>query len=171
MNSGERESPPIQRQFQSIVDRLALPRRWTVSDLSMSLACEWGYRVVWVPLPDDIAPGLCGLQLFGRFDRVVLYRPAATPSQHRRVIAHAAAHLLLDHTRNEFVVLPDTLRTGLVIAGGGETAASLSALPDGTVDDHDEDDADGLADLLVEQSGRTWRGKAQPCGRRAGRNR
>jgi hypothetical protein len=78
---------------------LALPRRWTVDDLTAALERECGRAVVWLPVPQDFPHQLCGVHLSGPRAMVLCYRQSANAATGRRQYAHAAAHLLLDNGR------------------------------------------------------------------------
>jgi hypothetical protein len=141
-------APPTAAQLGAIVDRLALPAAWTVRQITAALERELEYRIIWSPLPMAAAPGLCGLVFTGRNARVVFHRRFVRPCRPRQVIAHAAAHLLLDHSHRTAVPASEAAAalTGTDTDSGLTTPGTrISLARDGLTEDH----ADQLEQLLL----------------------
>jgi DNA-binding transcriptional MerR regulator len=130
-----------------LVERMALPQKWTAVDLAMSLERERGHGVVWVSWPEGVPPGWCGLQLIRQHDRIVFHRRTAEPALHRSALAHAAAHLLLGH----YDVKPVEVFVKHVIGSdsNGSTEPDPRMSLDNAAADLVETEAAILADLLV----------------------
>jgi hypothetical protein len=104
------------------------------------------------------------LQFVRQHDRVVFHR-AADPAFRRRVIAHAAAHLLLDHAGVTGAV-PQVAVTPLtgIASGNGITAEHIrTSLSSAAADDHVEAEAAILTDLLVTRSARSSPMRGRPA--------
>lgn len=146
-----RGQPSRRLRLESLVDRLQLPREWTVDELVTSVERMRGRRIVRSRLPDSVPVGLCGLWLARAKDDVVLYRESSDPMMERHVVAHEVAHMLLGHGRK---TSPRQLAT-LLVGGDVErelgSGASLvqTARGAGAYDDIFEYEAELLATLIL----------------------
>ena len=142
--------PRPRRRHIRLAAAMALPPDWTVPDLTASVEAVMGYRVVWLALPPDAPIGLCGLEFRRSDDVVVFHRHVATPANLRRVLAHAAAHLLLQH-REGYPVVPlaaDEIESIDSADGADRSGVNVRMEPsDGR--DRLERDADLLAAVLL----------------------
>lgn len=92
--------PHISRRLTALADELALPKEWTVAELTSALERILGYRIVWLALPQSAPLGLCGLRIPRPHDALVFHRAAEDPAGLRRALAHTAAHLLITDDRD-----------------------------------------------------------------------
>lgn len=149
MNGSETTDKATAQHLDAVADRLALPKGWTAEDLSAALAREWG-TVVWLPLPDGLPPDVCGLHFIGPHGRVVFHQRPASPARYRWLLAHAAAHMVLDHC----VVLARPAAGSMLTELGSGDGVTADSSPDHAAFAHAEQEANMLADLLLARSAR-----------------
>ncbi len=152
MNRVRRRSlPRMGNQHDRLIERLALPRDWTVPDLTAAMARECGHSMLWEPLPHGAPPDLCGMEFVRGHQRLVFHHRPVAPPLYRRVIAHAAAHVLLGHSEVievEPAVAAIALATGL--ARG--TTVEMRMLLASTAFQNAEAEAEALAELMLDRS-------------------
>ncbi|WP_280384283.1 hypothetical protein [Nocardia wallacei] len=122
-------------------------------DLTKSLERERKQTIVWMPLPEHAPSGLCGLEFYRRDTAVVFHQRSADPSHYRRVIAHAAAHMLLDHNRDSAVA--PVVAAALLTGEGDDVidAQDIESIFPGEERRRAEAEAEELASFLLEQPG------------------
>ncbi|WP_216892139.1 hypothetical protein [Nocardia alni] len=145
-----RSLPLTGNQHGPLIERLALPRNWTVPDLTAAMARECGHSMLWEPLPHGVPTDLCGMEFVRGHQRLVFHQPATRPL-HRRVIAHAAAHVLLGHSA---AIEVEPAMTAIALATGlaRGTTAEMRVLLASAAFHSAEVEADVLAELMLDRS-------------------
>ncbi|WP_405183705.1 M48 family metalloprotease [Nocardia sp. NBC_01377] len=154
MRGGWRRGSPTRSQLTSLIDQLALPQDWTVEDLFACLVTVRGRPIVRLPLPEDAPVGLCGLWLARSEDDVVLHRPSPDPMMERHVLAHEAAHMLLDHGRDSTPqelagLLVDWTFGGRLDSVVSQVRTARGASTTGAYSRRDEYEAELLATMIM----------------------
>ncbi|MFE9555596.1 hypothetical protein ACFYMW_10200 [Streptomyces sp. NPDC006692] len=105
----------LTRRCQEVLDRLTLPRPFSLEAFCRQLSQSRGRPLHLHALPGEVATaGACGLWLATDTDDHIFYEPQTTKPHQEHIVLHELAHLLFNH---------HTL-------GGADGSATAGLLPD-----------------------------------------